>query len=138
MRKRSRQPHCPTRRATLLRGGDREGGGFTPKQVAPRPTTRRKTFGRIFSSNCGTPTHTTWVGWRSRCSRRPRPGGRGGGVGISVGCGCFVLFLCLAELGWRSGIPTMTARARPGSDKIIQKSPPPLVWPFGPHVAGIK
>ena len=92
------------------------------------------------------PTHTTWVGWRSRCSRRPRPKGRGGGVGLSVDRGCFVLFLRpppSSSFVWRNwdegdqGHPTMTARARPGSGKEgCIESPAPLPWPFGPHVVG--
>ena len=49
MKRRHRQSYGPTGRPALPGGGASEGGiGFSPKNAAPRPTTRRGTFGRIY------------------------------------------------------------------------------------------
>ena len=46
-------------------------------------------------------------------------------------------FLCQAATGRRRpGSPTRAGDAGLGQERDICKSPPPLPWPFGPHVVG--
>ena len=63
MTKRHRQPHDPTGRLALPRGKQKEEGvGLAPKNVAPRPITRSKTFGRIYGQLRQRPPQTKWAG----------------------------------------------------------------------------